>query len=149
MNIENPAIERYSTDDFMDLFIAALVLHGKRHIWIRGRHVPEEQSCMYRLHRFLRLYCAHTASTPKEWRRLIVNLRNAAAPSPIGSFDNLYELFRRRQPTCVDMAGPFFETYNLRVQPITARYTLDNHRSKRLRKLAERAAKIYTAEHHR
>lgn len=149
INIEAATGTQYIIDDFMDLFIAALVLHDKRHIWIRGDRALKEQECMWRLHRFLTLYCARSKSTPKPWRSFIINMRNATAPSSIGSFDTLRWLFSRKQLTYVSMRSPYFESYDLDMGIVTARYLLSNHEHPELRRLAECAAKIYTAEHSR
>lgn len=139
--------ERFSVDDFMDLFIASLVLRGRRSIGIRGTYADVEQPCMHRLYRFVRLCCARSKRADREWLRFVVKLRNELAPSPIGSFDGLRALFARKQLTYIGMTSPFFERYTLEMQPVTARCLLRTHSSERLRRFAERAAKVYVNLH--
>lgn len=140
-----PAIaqEKPFIEDFIDLFLAALVLRGKRSIWVRTDRAYEERDRMYRLHKFLGRACEENAGRKQELQLFLLRLRGHVAPGNIDSFDDLLSTLRR-MPSVVDIGLPFCNSYNIVLPLVTAQSYLERA-DPWLRKLAEDAADAYMA----
>lgn len=137
--------ECLTTDEFIHLFLAALVLRGKTHIWIRGAHADAERQRMHALHAHL----AHACEEARDVRggdeskfRFLVRVRNLAAPSPIGSFDELRHAIAQKMSSIVDINLPFCDYYRIRLSRASASCLLEQADA-HMRRLAEDAADVY------
>lgn len=139
--------EQLSIDGFMDLFLAALVMRGKRDIWIRTNASREERVRMHRLHDYVsEVTEAEIEKTiqDKQYRYFIVRLRNHLAPSPIGSFDDLQHSLMQKTTTIVSIDLSHCHYYQIDLQVVTAKCWLEQG-APRVRELAEAAADKYMA----
>lgn len=134
--------ESLTTDEFIRLFLAALVLRGKTHVWIRGAHADTERQRMRVLHAHLVDACEEARDTDKERFRFLVRVRNLAAPSPIGSFDELRHAIAQKMSTIVDINLPFCDYYRIRLSGASASCLLEQADA-HMRRLAEDAADVY------
>lgn len=131
-------------DGFIDLFLAALVVRGKRAIWVRTHAAHEERGRMHRLYKYLNKAVDGEKDTPtnREYLYFLVRLRNHVAPSAIGSFDDLLHSIFQKITTIVSVDLSTCHYYRVDLQPVTARCWLERA-DDRIRKLAEEAADEY------
>lgn len=135
--------ERPSIDRFVDLFLAALVVHGKRAIWVRTEQAIEERRRMHALHEYLNKEVeAAKDSTDRDWLHFILRLRNHVAPSLIGSFDDLLHSIFQKITTIVSVDLTLCHYYRVDLSLSTAKWWLE-HSEPRMRALAEGAADVY------
>ncbi|MBP9757188.1 MAG: hypothetical protein KBD06_01150 [Candidatus Pacebacteria bacterium] len=136
--------EAPSIDRFIDLFLAALVLRGKRAVWVRGNEAQEERRRMHALCDYLDGVVGAEKDTPtnRDYLYFLVRLRNHVAPSNIGSFDNLQHSILSKMSTIVSVDLAYCYFYQIDLQAVTARDWLARA-DERIRKLVEEAADAY------
>lgn len=141
------ATEAPSIDRFIDYFLAALVLRGKREIWVRTDAAFAERRRMDAMHDYLDRAVNEYKETPtdrieKDYLYFLVRLRNHVAPSPIGSYDRLEGSILHKMATIVSVDLAWCHYYQIDLQAVTATCWLDQA-PERMRKLAEAAADAY------
>lgn len=137
-------VEAPSIDRFIDLFLAALVLRGKRAIWVRSDAAQEERRRMHALYDYLNKAVDAEKDTPtnRDYLYFLVRLRNHVAPSNIGSFDDLQHSILSKMSTIVSVDLAYCYYYQIDLQEVTARGWL-LHADVRIRTLVEGAADEY------
>lgn len=139
--------EAPSIDGFIDLFLAALVVRGKREVWVRTDAAYTERRRMYAMYDYLDGAVDEYKETPtdeveKDYLYFLVRLRNHVAPGLIGSFDELYGSILRKMSTIVSVDLVYCWYYKIDLQKVTAHCWLERA-PERIRKLAEGAADEY------
>ncbi len=139
--------ECLTTDGFIDLFLASLVMRDKREIWIRTRAAHDERTRMHRLYDYISQKTEEeiVRSPPdKDYLYFIVRLRNHLAPSAIGSFDNLQHSLMQKTTTIVSIDLMWCNYYQIDLQKVTAKCWIGQG-NPRVLELATEAADRYTA----
>lgn len=134
-----------TVDQFITLFLCALVLRGKIAIWIRTAQAHEERQRMHALYAFVSAECDSLGREDREYLHFMLRLRNQLAPGPIGAFDGLRGLLLGKMATIVSVDLMYCHTYTIDIGATTARSLL-THAEPRLVKLAESAADAYMAK---
>jgi len=136
-------VERYSTDDFFKLFLAALVLRNRSFIWMRTAQAIRERGRMNALYMWLEYQVEKQKGSGSEaYRRFLDRLRNAMKPSETGSFNRFRHVLSAMRMSATSIGGPGFEYYKIEISCVTARSYLETA-APAMRKLAEDAAKVY------
>jgi len=138
-------LKDFEVEQFLDLFLAALVMRNKTTIWVKRERAHEERQRMHALYTFV---CARFDALPKDKNTdqvyAMVKLRNHLGPGLIGSFDELLDSIRRKMTTIIDLNFPYCESYSIELHRVTAKCWLEQA-DPELRKLAEDAADAYMA----
>lgn len=139
-------LENVTVEEFLDVFLAALVLRGKRYIWVRTDAAHEERRRMLALYKFVcKFYELSEETASKDRQYALLKLRNHLAPSPtIGSFDNLHGSILRKMPTIISIDLLYCHTYDIELQAVIAKCWLERS-DPELRKFVEDAADAYMA----
>lgn len=138
-------LERASIDQFIDLFLAALVMRGKTSIWVKRERAHEECRRMHALYKFMNSVVDDLPKdTDKDRLYFLVRLRNHLAPSNIGSFDDLLGSILHKMSTIISIDLAWCESYQIDLHRVTAKCWLEQA-DPELRKLAEDAADAYMA----
>ena len=141
--MEQQVRARLSLDDFVELFVCALVIRGKTRISRRGQHFDiEDRPGLAAVRRyFVRLYQELDAKTEKEYEYFVVDVRNLFSQGTYGSFERFFWTFFQkryliREPKAYD------EFYTFIHDKTSAQDALDAV-SREMRMLVVGAADVY------
>jgi hypothetical protein len=100
---------------------------------------------MYALHKHLNEVCAQAAEENRDRLHFLLRLRSELSLGLIGSFDGFRHQVASKMDTIVSVELPYCHTYNLDVQPVTARSMMETAEPW-MRELVEKAVEVYMAK---
>ena len=137
---------RPTVEEFITLFLAALVLRGRSIIHIRGRNAAEDRRRMHALYAYLNGVCEKADNDSDRVRlHFLLLLRCSMAPGLTGSFDELQNLLRRKIRPVLSTDLPLYEYFQVSMSRIKAQSLLDQA-NVLMRAFAEVAADVYVAD---
>jgi len=136
---------RLSLDDFIELFICALVVRGKTRICRRGKHFDEEdRPGLETVRQYLvTLYEGLDKNTAKEYKYSVVNIRNLFSRGTYGSFEAFFHLIFSK-PHLLKEFRVYDEFYTFIYDRTSAQELLDAT-SKEMREIVDKVADAYVS----